>query len=104
MQIADGFDAILASLELAHDAVLHAIAAERDLVAGVGDLVCNLETLDQHQRAIGGGEFRPGRRLSACDRRARTLRNRLDVAHRVAKQLAVGITAFAAQATSALMH
>ena len=64
-------------------------AAERDLVAGIGDLAVarSLQAFDQHQGAIGGREARA--RPAACawprGTRARAL-DRLHVAHGLAKQ------------------
>ena len=87
VQIADFLDAVFTALELAHDAVLHADAAEGDFVAGVGDLVRagSLQAFHQHHGAIRGGESRFRRRLAFGGRHARAGRDRLDVAHGLAK-------------------
>ena len=105
VKIAGVFDAIYAALEFAHDAVLHARTAERDLVAGVGDLTFAepLEAFNEHHGAIGRGEARFGRRLALGRGYASAHVDRLDVAHRLAKHIRIRIGAFAAQATSALM-
>ena len=72
VQIADFLDAVFAALELAHDAVLHADAAEGDFIAGVGDLVqagpCRLSTSTMARSAAVNRAFGGGLRLAGGTR------------------------------------
>ena len=90
VQIAHFLDAVFTALELAHHAVLHTGAAKGDLVAGVGDLVhadpCRLSTSTMARSAAVNRARAGGLRL-AGGTRARG-RDRLDVAHRLAKHIA----------------